>query len=109
MELNQPPTSSLWCSQGSALGPLLFLVYIDGVCSSVTASKITFMLMVIAIYKNIRSQSDYTALQGDVTSVCDWIDNNHLKLNLQKCCYFLKSVALMYPLLLATLMPLMKR
>ncbi len=77
--------------QGSVLGPLLFLVYIDGVCSSVTSSKITIYADDIAIYKNIRTQSDYTALQRDVTSVCDWIDNNYLKLNLDKCCYLIFS------------------
>ncbi len=40
---------------------------------SVTASKITIYADDIAVYKNIQSQSDYAALQGDVTSVCNWI------------------------------------
>ena len=74
--------------QRSVLGPLLFLIYINGVSASVTDSKITLYADDIALYKIIRNPRDYTLLQGDITSVCSWIADNHLVL---KCCYMVFS------------------
>ena len=44
--------------QGSVLGPLLFLIYIDQVASSVTYSNITMYADDIAMYKIISNPSD---------------------------------------------------
>ena len=73
--------------QGSVLGPLLFLIYIDQVASSVTYSNITMYADDIAMYKIISNPSDYTYLQEDILSLCSWIANNYLTLNSQKCRY----------------------
>ena len=59
--------------QGSVLRPLLFLIYINGVSSSTTGSKINICTDDIALYKIIWNPRDYTLLQGDITSVCSWI------------------------------------
>ena len=45
----------------------------------------------IALYKIIRNPRDYTLLQGDITSVCSWIADNLLILNILKCCYMVFS------------------
>ena len=56
--------------QGSVLGPLLFLAYIDGVARSVHHSKVIMYADDIVLYRTIKKPSDFTLLQEDVTSVC---------------------------------------
>ena len=63
------------------LGPLLFLVYIDSVASTVNHSKIIIYTDDITLYKIIRNPSDFTFLQEDVISICIWIADNYLTLN----------------------------
>ena len=77
--------------QGSVLGPLLFLVYIDGTSNTSLHGKIAMYADDIALYSIIKNPSDYTYLQGDITSLCSWLAINHLTLNLTKCCYMLFS------------------
>ena len=77
--------------QESVLGPLLFLIYIDGVSSSVVNSKITLYADDIALHKIIKNPRDYTLFQEDINSLCIWIANNHLILNILKCCYIVFS------------------
>ena len=56
-----------------------------------TVIKITIYADDIALYKIIRNPRDYTLLQGDITSICNWIVDNHLILNFLKCCYMIFS------------------
>ena len=79
--------------QGSVLGPLLFIVYIDGVTSQVSSlSSISLFADDIALYRTIRSSADYTVLQSDITAITMWIESDrHLKLHADKCCYMIVS------------------
>ena len=77
--------------QGSVLGPLLFLAYIDGVARSIHHSKVIMYADDIVLYRIIKNPSDFTLLQEDVTSICTWVTNNHLTLNSKKSCYMLFS------------------
>ena len=73
--------------QGSILGPMLFLLYIEQAANSVSNSKIVMYADDIALYQSIQDQSDYVQIQEDVNSLYHWIAENHLKLNFSKCCY----------------------
>ena len=85
--------------QGSILGPLLFLTYIDKVTSLIRSSNIILYADDIALYLPIKEQSDYSQLQEDVTSLSSWVTANHLKLNVSKCCFmtFSRKRSPLYP------------
>ena len=78
--------------QGSVLGPLLFLVYINDVTSLMSApSKLTLFADDMTLYRTISSPADYIVLQSDITAISTWVAGNHLQLNSNKCCFMLIS------------------
>ena len=78
--------------QGSVLGPLLFLVYINDVSAHVSSSsKLALFADDMTLYRCISSPADYTVLQSDITAISVWVSNNFLSLNSNKCCFMLIS------------------
>ena len=73
--------------QGSVLGPLLFLIYInDSVREKLnTGSCVTMYADDLLLYRVINSAEDYKLLQDDINTLAKWVDNNHLTLNASKC------------------------
>ena len=73
--------------QGSVLGPLLFLIYFDGITgvSLSLGSSMDLYADDLLLYRIIRDQSDFISLQIDIDKVADWIGENDLSLNISKC------------------------
>ena len=73
--------------QGSILGPLLFLIYIDTIFSVKLSeeTKISLYADDILIYKAIQGDHCYDELQQDINSISLWSENNLMCLNITKC------------------------
>ena len=58
--------------QGSVLGPLLFILYIDGLYHSVTNSTLKIFVDDVTLYKVVADASDCHALQEDLICIFGW-------------------------------------
>jgi hypothetical protein len=70
--------------QGSNLGPLLFLIFINDLLDSFSCECLAFADD-IKLFKRIQSVDDCIALQSDIKVLTDWCTNNNMSLNTKKC------------------------
>ena len=80
--------------QGSVLGPLLFLIYIDdlpAMVSNLYQSKVNLFADDVLLYHLISNAADYTVLQEAITLLEDWSITNYLDFNVSKCKYMIIS------------------
>lgn len=70
--------------QGSVLGPLLFLVYINDLASNIKSS-IKLFADDCVLYRRITNEDDNLLLQGDLNRVSDWCNTWLMNLNVTKC------------------------
>ena len=79
--------------QGSVLGPLLFLIYINDITtiSLSTLSQCILYADDVLLYRPITCSYDVRAIKFDIEEVEQWADSNHLNLNPTKCKYMVIS------------------
>jgi hypothetical protein len=72
--------------QGSILGPLLFIIYVNDLVDACDSSSELYLYADDAkLYRCISHQSDQYLLQQDINKLNDWIKRWLLKLNIDKC------------------------
>lgn len=79
-------TSTSGVPQGAHLGPTLFLIYINDLCSQLKCNYLLFADD-LKIYRSIESGSDAQLLQRDLDTLSKWCSKNKLFLNIDKCSY----------------------
>lgn len=72
-------------TQGSVLGPLLFLLYINDLPNSVAYSVPLLFADDTKLYRCVHSEVDYNLLQRDLENLSEWTQTWQLRLNLSKC------------------------
>lgn len=81
---SNPITPSSGVPQGSILGPLLFLLFINDISKKLKCKHLLYADD-LKIFKSIHSIQDCIDLQEDLTHLQRWCDHNCLHLNLRKC------------------------
>ena len=70
--------------QGSVLGPVLFLIYINDIIANIQ-SEIRLFADDILIYKTIKTPQDHKILQDDLNSLTRWATDWMMEFNIYKC------------------------
>ena len=70
--------------QGTVLGPLLFLIFIDDMTDVVLHSKVKLFADDSKLCKKVKSAHDQELLQADLNAVLDWAQDNNMELNEDK-------------------------
>lgn len=72
-------------SQGSILGPLLFLLMVNDLPSVLNHARSLLYADDLKLYMEIKSEDDCRALQRDVDAIFEWSVKNRMEFNSSKC------------------------
>ena len=70
--------------QGSILGPLLFLIYINDISSNIQHSQLLAFADDTKCFKHINNHSEQGDLQDDIDTISNWSNGSLLNFNLSK-------------------------
>ncbi len=71
--------------QGSILGPLLFLIYVNDLPKATTSSSVALYADDTKCFHGIKTSDDVIDLQRDLDKICEWCDVWRMDLNQSKC------------------------
>ena len=71
--------------QGSNLGPLLFLLFINDITECVNHSFLDLFADDLRMYKKIEIHTDFIDLQSDIDKIFQWSVDNNMDLSIHKC------------------------
>ncbi len=71
--------------QGSILGPILFLLYVNDLPDAVTNSTVACFADDTKIFRKIDSNTDALSLQDDLNNLEIWSNSSGLVFNEEKC------------------------
>ena len=72
--------------QGSILGPILFVIFINDLPEGLTpGTDLALYADDTKIWRSIKAESDHLALQNDIAYLNSWSNNNKLHFNIGKC------------------------
>ena len=80
-----PATSGV--PQGSLLGPLLFLIYLNDIGQCFKHCNFSLYADDLKVYLSVNSISDCLLLQNDLDRLFSYCLQNELSLNIEKCCF----------------------
>lgn len=92
-------TATSGVPQGSNLGPLLFLLFINDLCTELECESLMFADD-LKLFKKVSSELDCIMLQNDLNTIHNWCNVNQLALNASKCkivSYTRKHNSIQYP------------
>jgi hypothetical protein len=73
--------------QGSHLGPLLFIVFINDLTFSIKNCKFLLYADDMKFFRPVCQRNDVSLIQEDLDRVNLWCKNNKMFLNVSKCCF----------------------
>ena len=85
-EASEPVHVRSGVPQGTVLGPLMFLIYINNIADNMdSATNIRLFADDCLLYRIIRSSDDTDSLQNDLNSLTDWSSKWQMSFNTSKC------------------------
>ena len=77
--------------QGSVLGPVLFLMYVNDICEGIL-SPIRLFADDCVLYRKVETRDDHTILQQDLSRLSDWAKLWDMSFNVKKCAHMCISL-----------------
>ncbi len=71
--------------QGTVLGPLMILLFINDIANKVEHSRIRLFADDCLLFREVNNENEYEKLQNDLDAVGKWAKEWQMKFNVEKC------------------------